>query len=827
MTKTVPRPPKILVIDDSPEYLRMLRVALTPEFEVETASTGALGLSCALKSPPDLILLDVVMPEVDGFETCRQFKAMSAFATTPIVFVSALEVLDNEARGLMLGAADYLIKPININIARQRIRNLLERERLRKMAEAYCDELEARVAERTQALLQAKELAESASQVKTRFLTRMGYQLRTPMAAVIGAIELAARQAGAGEVGAPLATANQAAHQMLALIDDLLDVSRLDAPDFKLNVVPFRIGSVIEGLERQFSPLARAKGLALEVHLPPALAGLTVEGDAERLQQILRNLLDNALKFTERGHVAVQVARLDEPGGNIALRFDVTDTGSGISAADQRRLFQLFEQIESAEGRQGLSAEFTGLGLPICRRLAELMGGNIAVSSTPGSGSSFSLTVRLARTDQRSGLTSLPRANAESARASLATRHGQATLLLADNDPIARQVLTLILADAGLAFDVAVDAEGALRMIKAKAYDLLLIGLDLASANGVDLVAAIRATRGRKHVPILAITEKSLDACRAHCNERGINDLLGKPFDVDVLLETLLKWLDNNKTGRALNDQRFQMLSDIARELEGNVVFPCNPEISISLQQSLAQADLAFDELLRLISLDPLLACKMLQRANAQQTASQLPPVRDLKAAIRLLTPAVVQRLAGEVVQQQIAVAASMAGFESAPLPMWHHSVFVAQAARVIGQRLTTLNPDECLLAGLVHDLGAHYMIYRTALYSELRMRPETVAHLVAQWHDSIGQTLLETLQMPSAIADAAANHDSLAAVPSRPRSLRDVVYLANLLAAAEGILPLADETAPADDGKVRLPESCRALLPEIKEAVRALSAAG
>ena len=386
--------PNILVIDDTPENLRTLRAALGAEFRLQFATSGATGLALADAAPPDLILLDVMMPDMDGYETCRRLKADPRLRSIPVIFITALIESDAESAGLALGAADFITKPINVEIARQRIRNLLEREGLRKEVEAHRDHLEQMVQARTVALSIAREAAEAANRAKTAFLRNVSHELRTPMTAIMGMTEIALRSATNPKQSAQLGTVQQSSAQLLALIDDVINITELEANQLGLERVPFKLASVLDAVTGLFSQEAGKKGLALNIETGAALDGLSLLGDPLRLGQILQNLTANAIKFTSQGSVSLTVSLSDESQDDVLVRFEVWDTGVGIDPKDQKRIFNLFEQVDDSPTRRYGG---TGLGLALSKRLIELMGGKIDVQSRPGLGSLFCFTVRLGK----------------------------------------------------------------------------------------------------------------------------------------------------------------------------------------------------------------------------------------------------------------------------------------------------------------------------------------------------------------------------------------------------------------------------------------------
>jgi signal transduction histidine kinase len=398
--------PRILAIDDTPSDLSMLGAALAGEFDLQTTTSGPLGLDLALQAPPDLILLDVMMPGMDGFETCQRFKTTPALKDIPLVFVTAVSEYDSEVLGLILGAADYITKPINVKIARQRIRNLLERENLRKQLEAQRDLLEERVAERDRAqtalekanaaLAARAEQAEGASAARAHFLSRVSHELRTPLHTILGYVRLLRKDAN-GEAHRQLVIVERSSTQLLKLIDDLLDFNLEGQQAEELQPDAVELPPFFAHLEHTVRLLARQGNnrftLALADDLPAA-----VWVDEQRLLQILQNLLVNACKFTHDGTISLSVIREDETlqgaerkiPENCRLCFAIEDSGSGISVEDRERIFEAFSRGASAYRQPGL-----GLGLAIARQWARAMGSEIRVHSEPGQGSRFFFTLEL------------------------------------------------------------------------------------------------------------------------------------------------------------------------------------------------------------------------------------------------------------------------------------------------------------------------------------------------------------------------------------------------------------------------------------------------
>ncbi|WP_371325359.1 ATP-binding protein [Dechloromonas sp. ZY10] len=414
----------------------------------------------------------------------------------------------------------------------------------RKEAEAelarYREHLETLVAARTADLSVAKEQAESASRAKTTFLANMSHELRTPMNAIMGLTGIALRRTEDPALREQLGKIDRASQHLLGVINDILDLTKIEAEHLRLEQRPFALDELCDSVCGLVAGRAADKQLQLRQELAPELRGCWLLGDPFRLEQILINLLGNAIKFTERGVVSLRVEPLGPAQGQRwPLRFSVSDTGIGITPEDAGRLFSAFEQ---ADGSMTRKYGGTGLGLAICKRLVGLMGGEIDFSSQPGVGSVFHFTVDLpieASPADCTGMLSEPVADEHRLRELAVGRR----LLLVEDEPINREVASCLLTDYGFAVDCAGDGEEAVRMAGQQCYDLILMDMQMPRLNGLDATRAIRCLSGQAATPIIALTANAFAEDRETCLAAGMNDHIGKPVQPQQMTRILLKWL--------------------------------------------------------------------------------------------------------------------------------------------------------------------------------------------------------------------------------------------------------------------------------------------
>jgi len=423
-------------------------------------------------------------------------------------------------------------------------------ERDRQLADQR-DHLEDTVQERTQALSVAKEAAEAASRAKSTFLSNMSHELRTPMNAIIGMTYMLKRNNCDPAQIDKLAKIDRAANHLLQLLNDILDLSKIDAERMTLEQTAFSLPALANDVADLLIPRAESAHLHLFLDIDPQLKGLRLLGDPLRLQQVLLNLAGNAIKFTERGEVRLVARIADQDDESVKIELSVCDTGIGIAPEAIRRIFNPFEQADGSTTRKFGG---TGLGLPICQRLVTLMGGEIKVVSTPGAGSVFSFVVQLKRAEPLAEPEPDIRLSGAEAERILRSEFSDIHVLVAEDDWVNQEVsLELLRETLGLAVDVAPDGAEALEMALKHRYDLILMDMQMPVLDGVGATRAIRELDGYGEVPIIAMTANAFTEDRTRCLDAGMNDFVAKPVDPDRLFMVMLHWLRQCRQPLSLN----------------------------------------------------------------------------------------------------------------------------------------------------------------------------------------------------------------------------------------------------------------------------------
>ncbi len=395
------------------------------------------------------------------------------------------------------------------------------------------------------AILKSKEQAEAMAHAKSEFLANMSHEIRTPMNGIIGLTQLALNQQSSPELRDYLSKISSSSQSLLGILNDILDFSKLDAGRMTVEHSPFDLDEVLDNLRNLFEQRAHAKGLDFLIDVSGDTPRSNLIGDAMRLQQILSNLLGNAIKFTEIGQIALKVGASEFHAGQLKLRFAVTDTGIGISAEEQQRLFQPFSQADSSITRRFGG---TGLGLAISRDLLALMGGDIAIESTPGQGSTFSFELLLdmgvqepARTVRRRGASEEGGLKTE-LHAQAGLLHG-ARILVAEDNSINQQIVKEFLKLSGMNAVIANNGQDAIALLLSQPFDAVLMDVSMPVMDGLEATRQLRRQPVFEHLPIIALTAGVTEEERENCLASGMNDFIAKPINPEQLINTLLRWV--------------------------------------------------------------------------------------------------------------------------------------------------------------------------------------------------------------------------------------------------------------------------------------------
>jgi PAS domain S-box-containing protein len=414
--------------------------------------------------------------------------------------------------------------------------DITEEKKLAEELDRHRHHLAELVEQRTAQLAEAQLKAEAANQAKTTFLANMSHEIRTPMNAIVGLTHLMQQANPTPEQAQWLDHINASTSHLLSIISDILDLAKIEAGKLCLEQSDFHLDAVFDHVRSLFGEQVRSRGLSFE--MDPGEGPRWLKGDPTRLRQALVNYVGNAVKFTERGSIFLRVRQLEQQGDEILLRFEVQDTGIGIETDKLPGLFEAFEQADASTTRVHGGS---GLGLAITRNLAQLMGGEAGAESAPGQGSTFWFTARLGRGH---GIQAAAAASAVAFSGKALRPHfGGARILLAEDNAINREVALALLGGLDLTVDTAENGHEAVAKVRANAYDLVLMDIQMPEMDGLDATRMIRAMDGKAGLPILAMTGAVFEEDRRACLQAGMNDFITKPINMKALFATLAKWL--------------------------------------------------------------------------------------------------------------------------------------------------------------------------------------------------------------------------------------------------------------------------------------------
>ncbi|HBC42501.1 MAG TPA: hypothetical protein DCZ88_11565 [Pseudanabaena sp.] len=542
MTVHPPKSPSlILIIDDVPSNLEVLSKTLSNEgYDVSIATSGKRALLQVSRILPDLILLDIQMPEMDGFSVCQKLKSSPETAQIPIIFMTSLTDLDSKIRGFDLGALDFITKPFQDREVLARIRTHLQLSKLTKS-------LEREVASQVVSLKQAKEAAERANMAKSQFLANMSHELRTPLNAILGITEGLQDQVF-GEINEEQIKACQivesSAYHLLSLINDILDVAKIESGQINLEYSIVSVDQLCQTSLTFIQQQAHKKGIQILVNLPINLPNLRV--DERRICQALINLLTNAVKFTPKGgtitlEVTFPLVKQEMTPSRTYLRFSIIDTGVGIAPEDINRLFKPFVQVDSDLNRQ---YEGTGLGLTLVKRLVELHGGDVSITSQLGVGSCFMIDLPYEEIEVL--LPAEVKKLSPNAQLRPSTQSDQLSsplVLLAEDSEANIISISTYLHAQEYRLVVAKNGEEAIALAKSQQPNLILMDIQMPILDGLEAIRQIRLDPNLVHIPIVALTALAMSGDRERCLAAGANEYLSKPVKLKELSLAIQKLL--------------------------------------------------------------------------------------------------------------------------------------------------------------------------------------------------------------------------------------------------------------------------------------------
>lgn len=528
--------PKILIVDDRIENLISLEMILLEcDVDVVKATSGMEGLRKTMQDDFALAILDVQMPGMDGYETLSLIRKRVKTKYLPVIFVSAIHQSDlHIIKGIETGAVDFIPKPIIPEILIGKVRIFLELHSQKQKLTTLLKEL----GDKNKQLEIQTQKAEDATHAKAMFLANMSHEIRTPLNGIIG-ISKALEETNLDDTQKELTEIITTSGENLAnIINDILDFSKIESGQVVMEYIEFTLNKVLNTIASLLRFNSEKKGLDLIVEIDDKIPNWLI-GDPYRLNQIITNLANNAIKFTEKGFVKISVELIKKDNNKTDLIFKVTDTGIGISKEGKDKLFKEFSQTDSSTTRKYGG---TGLGLAISRNLTTLMKGDIGVNSEVGKGSEFWLKLSFDYLNETSNKMEKPIAE-KVVTNNDSENQKKIKVLYAEDNLINQRVTSMLLQKMKITCDIANDGLEALEMYKSNQYDLILMDMQMPKLDGIQATEKIREYEKNdanvKPVYIVAVTANTFSSEKQKCMEAGMNNFISKPFKENELSQII------------------------------------------------------------------------------------------------------------------------------------------------------------------------------------------------------------------------------------------------------------------------------------------------